>query len=230
MNKKLTESAFELMLREAAINAEAESGREYELPSEEIEFSKLHERKMKKLFLKEKRKENAPKRKKLIASVACIILILFVGTGTAIVSVDAWRESVINYFFDKERPNTDFNFRQNGGKTYSDEEIRLKYVPMGFEIAQNQFSRSVKIAVFEKGEHYFNLSISKISVNKSIDTEDAEIKEVVINGNKAVYSTNKNANILIWSDGEYVFSVYGNISEAEIIRIGSGIEVLKKLF
>lgn len=223
---ELFEKAFEMMLEEAAAKADEKLGENIEIPSDEIIFSKEHEEKMKKLFRLEKRKEDRKKNFKYAQRVACVFLAFVLVSGVTLFSVEAWRIKFLNFVLELNEPNTDFNFNDNGGTTYSDDNVILHYVPMGFEMVQDSSTKTKIILHYESGEKYFSFSTDNKNANISIDTEDATIENLKINGCDAIYSSNKNINILMWYDEETIYFVMGNILKDEIIKIAENAEIL----
>ena len=223
---ELFEKAFEMMLEEAAAKADEKLGENIEIPSDEIIFSKEHEEKMKKLFRQEKRKENRKKNFKYAQRVACVFLAFVLVSGVTLFSVEAWRIKFLNFVLEINEPNTDFNFNGNGGTTYSDDNVILHYVPMGFEMFKDSSSESRISLHYDNGEQYFSFLTDDKSANISIDTEDATVENLIINGCDAIYSSNKNINILMWYDEETVYFVVGNILKEEIIKIAENAEII----
>ena len=217
---------FESVLDEAANVANERLGTSIEMPTDEICFSKKHEAKMKKLIrkqnLKEKFFENLTTNKK----IACILLACFVFTGVTMFGVNAWRMITLNYVFDPDKPNTDISFGVNKGSFYSDDSVLFRYIPMGFEITKNS-SRSAYLKLkFSRDEQYFVLSVNGLDGNLSVDTENAKIEKIFINGNEGIYSTNEDVNILFWHNETNAFTISGNISKEEMIKIAQNFELL----
>lgn len=223
-DKQPFDKTTEDILTCAAVLADRDIGEKLVEPDEEIVFSKEHEDKMKKLFRKERQKQSMKVFSKYAKRAACILLVIVIGSGVAICSVEAWRIKFLNFVLEIGQPNTDFNFSDNGGLSYSDDEITLEYIPMGFEMTKNYSTRQRVFLVFTSGEKYFQMIISDLDSNSSIDTEDGATEKLYVNGNEAIYTTNKNINALIWHNNELTFSVAGNIAREEIIKIAENIK------
>lgn len=221
MNKQndLFEKAFEMLLEEAAVKADEKLGENIENPSEEIVFSKEHEDKMKKLFKKEKRKENRKRYFKYAQRVACILLAFVLVSGVTLFSVEAWRIKFLNFVLEINEPNSDINFRDDGGTSYSDDNVILHYIPMGFEMVNSRKTNERIYIKFESGELYFSITVNNIDGNFTIDTENAVVDRFKINNNEAVYSSNENVSILVWHDDENAYRITTNIKKEETIKI-----------
>jgi len=223
-DKQSLDKTTDDILTYAAMLADREIGEKLDEPDEEIVFSKEHEDKMKRLFRKEWRKQSAKIFSKYAQRAACVLLVVIIGSGVAIYSVEAWRIKFLNFVLEIGQPNTDFNFSDNGGSSYSDDDITLEYVPMGFEMTDSYSTRQKVFLTFTSGEKYFQIVISDINSNSSIDTENGTIEKADVNGYEAVYTTNKNINALIWHNNELVFRIAGNIPKEEILKIAENIK------
>ncbi len=216
--------AFDILLDQAAERAAEHLGQSLPDSEEPVEFSAEHEEKMQRLFKQERAKRRRKNTMKYAKIAACLLAVLIVGAGITISSVDAWRVKFMNYVFDFSQPNTDINFSEQEGTEYKDEEITLGYVPSGFALTEQDKSRQGLTLSFENKEQYFYISLSRIDASFSMDTEDGSAEKTTINGYEAAYTSNDNINTLMWHNGEYVFTIYGNLSKAEIFKIAEKIE------
>lgn len=228
-NTEALEKALDALLKEAAVAANQEFGESLCDPEEDIVFSKEHEKKMQKLFRKDRNKLLMKKVKKVSKIAACILLVLTVGTGVTIFSVEAWRVKFLNFVFEVEQPNTDYNFSETGGTTFNNDEVQLNYLPMGFDLVEDVTTQNAICLTFANGDIYFRIDVEDIDINASTDTENAITEGIRINEMyEAIYITNPNVNTLIWHNYEYSFSISGNITKEEFIKIAENIEILKK--
>lgn len=215
LDELLEKAALEIAKQECELSQEAE----------EHVFSEEYRNKMAKLFLNEEKKEQARKQRKYVMRAACFLLvcvlcIAFVASGGA----DAFRIKFMNFVHEISRPNSDVNFFENGGNEYSDDDVKLKYIPMGFELAEKEKFSNHFYLVFSNGKEYFQLDILSINSNPSIDTENGTSEKIEINNYEAIYTSNENVNTLTWSDDEYIFMIMGNIEKNEIIKIAEKAE------
>lgn len=223
-DKRIFSKTTEDILTCAAMLADSDIGEKLEEPDEEIVFSKEHQNKMKRIFRKERQKEFLKVFSKHAQRAACILLVLIIGSGIAIYSVEAWRIKILNFVLEIGQPNTDFNFSDNGGSSYSDDDITLEYVPMGFEMTNSYSTRQKVFLTFTNGEKYFHIVITDIDTNSSIDTENGTMDKTEVNGFEAIYTTNHNINAIIWHNNELVFRISGNILKEEILKIAENIK------
>lgn len=216
---KTLDKIFDLLVGEAAVIANERIAEKTLLPEEKIEFSKEHEEKMQKLFKIERRKIMHKTILKHSIRAAGFLLILFAVSIISIFSVSAWRVKFLNFVFDSKKPNTEFQFGDTKGNTYSNDEMAFEYIPDGFELVKsvsNEFSIYLK---FKNNDLYFTFSLNDIEGKLSIDTENGTVEKLTINRQEAVYTENKNINALIWHNDEFAFTIIGNIPKEEIIKI-----------
>ncbi len=216
--KNNIEQVFDSMLKEALIDEVDE----HFSPLEEDELqhpSDGFKDNMKKMFAKYEREDRIKSFRTFAARAACVFAAVAVVSATAVLGVDAWRIKLLNFFFDPSNPGTNISFNDNGGTTYSDEYVRLGYVPMGFDVTDKVQMRTCNAIHFENGEKYFAFDMSSVESHLTIDTENAVVEDISVNGYKGIYSTNDNVNILLWYDDYNVYSISGNIDKKEIIKI-----------
>ena len=108
--------------------------------------------------------------------------------------------------------------------SYSFENIILEYIPEGFELEKSSVREQNISLKFVRGQEYFNLNSRDISNSFSIDTENASVKQLLINGRDALYSIKENNKILVWHDDNMAYIMTGNISETDMIKIAENIE------
>ena len=87
------------------------------------------------------------------------------------------------------------------------------------------------MTMFRKGQNYrifINGSVvaeeTSCTVTRGVDTEDAEVNEIVINGQKAITITNHKTNAIIWYDSRFAYTIHGNIAQQELLKIVKNIE------
>ncbi len=222
-NDAFNKAIDELLDEAAHITVEKDSG-ELEMPTDNISFSDEHEVKMQRLFKSERRKIAAKKFRKYAVRAACIFLAIIVFSGVTIFSVSAWRVRFLNFMFNKEAPNTDYNFTDEKPAPQMDDRLKLNYIPKGF-LLEDSFNgqRSITLS-FIRGEDYFCVSSDELDANFNIDTENAAMEKTKINDFDAIYISNQNANSLIWYDDDRTYTITGNISKDEIFKIAKGLK------
>lgn len=219
------DKALDVLLEETADMALEQLDKDLPQPEENIEFSAEHERKMSRLFRKERLKLA---RKKLIkyTKVAAVVLVgIILCTGISIASVEAWRVPFMNYILDLSKPNTDFTFNESEEVLYENDKVRIKYAPEGFKLTHIQEDRPLLLLQYENGEQFYQITVGySTTMGISIDTENGTVIDTTLNGYEAVYASTSLCNSLLWSDGEYIYTVVGNVEKNEIFRVAENIQ------
>lgn len=218
---------FDVAIKDAATRAFDEYNKSLDISDEEVDFSEEHKKNMEKLFADYRRKELARKIRRISSRAACVVAALSIVSATAMIGAGAWRLKLMNFIFDPKAPGTEIYFNDNGGTTYSDEYVRLNYVPFGFEMTEHSKSSKCEIVTFEQDEKYFHFRMSYIESLPSIDTEDAVVENVTISGYEGIFSSKERANMLLWHDDYNIFAISGNISKEEMMKIAKCTQILK---
>ncbi len=216
-NEKFKQALTEALMPEYEINVPV---------SEEHTFSPRFEKRMRKLI----KRRNKPYYKmintfgKRTACAATVVLIL---SSVTIMNVDALRNAFSDFFLriyekfstvqsveDDTAPETLENIY---GITYNLDDFKIIYEE------QNEYSYSIT---------YFNEDIiidfsqyTKNMYNHNVNTENAEISTIDINGHDAIYFIDNNDYChIIWDNGDYVISLGSNIGKNALIDIAKSVQ------
>ena len=221
------DKAFEAVIDEATILADERICVEYDLKKSQVEFSQEHTKKMKALFSRERRKQKLLKAMVYTKRAACFLLIFAAIMTVAVFSVEAWRIKFMNFVFDADAPDTKISFTDKKQGEIYDGMVDLKYIPEGFSIKENSISRRRIFLHFTKSKKYFHFSLKELDTSSAVDTENANVESIKVNKSEGVF-VSKSAptlNIIIWHDGVYSYSIAGNISKTEILKIAENIVI-----
>lgn len=109
---------------------------------------------------------------------------------------------------------------------YFEKDVRsltVNYVPEGFAISEE----GTDYRLYKNGDKEILIEKSKIDATVYFDTEKYGSETIEINDIKATYyESDNNYKGTIFNNGEYIFSVSGNISKKEIVRIAQNISWL----
>lgn len=165
--------------------------------------------------------------RKLAASIVLVATIGLVG-GSVIMSVDAWRIPILNLIFKSGNEGTELQFNDmNDGKVIkvASDLYYPSYIPEGFT-SKNESKGEIKNSIVYMNQ---NEDVIVFSVNQSEETiwtlyTDEEKKTVYVNGYEG-YIVQYEAGIsVIWGNEDLMFTVYGDISESEAIKIAESVE------
>lgn len=192
--------------------------------SNDIHVSEEFDKRMQKYFNKLDRKSKL-NRFNLYAKRVCVSFIVVVlVAGVSVMSVDAWRVKLFNMLTNRSETNTEIRFQNDNENKFISDEITLNYLPTGFQLLENNSANDIIYLGFINDEKVFDVVCRPIQSTLRLDTEEADSKSIKINDSDAVL-TNKNGIIsIVWSDGTYSYSVAGNLSEDELVKIAINVE------
>ena len=223
-NDELMNELFDKMLDAAAEQAAEETGAEAERP-QSAEFSTEHRRKMENMFRRAEKKERRARFAGYSAFAACILLAVFAVGTSSIMSVGAWRARVMNFLFDSDKPSTEVHFTQ-GESFYANDLVVLEYIPENFAMSEDNTDETdvdIEFKDISGGDGYFYVLVSPADASVHTDTEDAGVEKLKVNGCEGMYSSDKNINILLWSDDNHIYRIGGNIDKDEMMKIAENL-------
>lgn len=193
--------------------------------SEELthRFSKSFEKKMKRLIRDHKKTDFM----KSFSKVAIIILVVVSMLLTTIISVEALRTRAFKVIKEIYKELTSISFIVDNDIEDVDFVVKKpKYIPEGFKQIDINELNTMVLVVYEDGTgNQIVYHQAYIMNNKIIlDTEDAEIIDIEINGYDGQIISNRGQIQLIWFDEEYYFNISSTIDKEEIIKIAKGLK------
>lgn len=207
------------------------------LPKEneiEYEFSDLFNKKMKKLIKENNRHLFINRIYKVTKRISIIIIAFIISVVTLTVTVEAFREKLVNIIKEVCEEFTLYKFRIKDGSVIEYSEFKFpQYMPSGLkEVEKHEYDDDI-IIVYSDGNSYVKYNTFKLSDgNLYIDTENANISKVMINGVEADYIVKKDDYKLVWEDGnhgyilmlDYLDPDKTKIGEKELIKIAESIK------
>ena len=229
MNKnELIDKVFDEVLYYAVSLAEEEMMKELENNlDEKVEFSKEHVANMQKIFKVYRQKLFYKKMVAVTKRVAIFFIIISVVGAISIMSVEAWRIKILNFFIEVKDNHSDIHLREemSDNNSYKVADITFEYIPDGFTVENtNNTKNNLFIQFTNENNLYFSLNINDVDVNLSIDTENADLKKIFLNRVEALLSEKDTIKILVWHNDKYMFTLIGNIETSELIKIAENIK------
>lgn len=184
---------------------------------ETYEFSKQHQKRMKTLFDK-MRGDKYHRFTKRVTALLIAAAILISMTITAL-AIPVTRKYIINNLFDHslytvlEAEETEL------------EGFEIDYIPEGFELEEEQVNDAVISKSYKNSDgRWFDVLQYSIDDTIDFDTENRPYEEIEINGITYIYCHDNYVESCIWNDGVHIFSLSGNISKDELIKIVQSIK------
>ena len=161
-------------------------------------------------------------------AVAACLLAFFIGLSTAIAAVPAVRTRVLRFIMTIDEKYTSLGFADTGMAVNVPTEWKgryyLSYIPDGF-VFEDADGFDVTYADSRGNILLFSEYGTESSVN--IDTEDADVRFIDIQGHSALLSAKNGWATLAWAAGDryFVLDFQGDAEEA--VRIAEGVVLIR---
>lgn len=153
---------------------------------------------------------------RIIQKVSVFLVILLIGVCTTVITVEAIRVPFINWLLSLQEDSTTIHFSEEDHAP----DITFGYLPEGYEAAFVSTSSAVTYYSIENEEgNVIFLMIYSLDSGLSVDTEDAVVSEHLINGTRAMGISKGDENSLVWTKGQYSFTLTGQLPIEELIYI-----------
>ena len=181
-----------------------------------------------KLEERKNRKKYKERFKSIFSKVAIVFLVLFISMSILTVTVDAFRVKLLNIIMNNTEKYLEIGVSDSNGVENIHRNLEgfyeLEYIPSGFKIDYVEDLGDTKVVSYVNNrdeEILFNQSPS--GTNFQLDSENAEVKEININGNEAVILNKEGRTTLFWNNEEYSFYLISTIGEEELIKMSKSL-------
>ena len=195
--------------------------------SDTHEFSVEFERKMQKLI----KRRNKPYYKIINTvgkRVACIIVIVLLASSVTVLSVDALRNAVADFFVNiYEKFSTVQSVNEDKTAPTTIEDIyAITYDLSDYDVIyEEKDNYSYNITYIKDDVVIDFLQYTKDMYDQNVNTEDAEISTIEINGTEAIiFLDNQNYYHIIINSDDYVFGIGSNIGKDALIDIAKSVQ------
>ena len=195
--------------------------------SDTHEFSVEFERKMQKLI----KRRNKPYYKIINTvgkRVACIIVIVLLASSVTVLSVDALRNAVADFFVNiYEKFSTVQSVNEDKTAPTTIEDIyAITYDLSDYDVIyEEKDNYSYNITYIKDDVVIDFLQYTKDMYDQNVNTEDAEISTISITSKEAIiFLDNQNYYHLIWDNGDYILNIGSNIDKNALICIAESVQ------
>lgn len=190
-------------------------------------FSTRHERSINKIIKKYNKGYYQNRYTHLLKYAAVILVTFILANSLLIVTVQAYRESLIRIITTVYKTFTSIVIDGENISDVSDAKIRFSepsYIPDGFKILSYIETGTTRKINYVNDERII-VFMQKTTTAEEIliDTEGTEIKEIEINKIKVKYVFNKGMYYAYWYESEFGCSVNAEVSFDELTKIIKGI-------
>ena len=205
------------------------------LPSDadipEHKFSRRFERKMKRLIREQKRSPQANRMIRGLRRVAAIILVIGILSFSGLMTVEAYREKVIEVITLVFHDLTNYRFisEESGSEQHVDlPDITFQYIPDGMEKVEDTARERYRYILYEAQDgNFFELTQTVIVDNsdyeKILDSEDAITEEFYLGDSEAVLNTKNGTTTIFWTKDHILYSLCGTIDPTDLKAVAEKI-------
>ena len=153
---------------------------------------------------------------RIIQKVSVFLVILLIGVCTTVITVEAIRTPFINWLISLQKDSSTIHFKEESDMT----DITFGYLPEGYEASLvSADSKTTYYSIENDVGNVIFLMIYSLDSGLSVDTEDAVVSEHLINGTRAMGISKGDENSLVWTKGQYSFTLTGQLPIEELIYI-----------
>lgn len=223
LDEKKSDYLLELALEEQLENDEdMRHWEQLEQESPPHVFSERHKKRMQKIFRKARRVEFYKEHRKRMARIAASFLVIICASVITVTQVEAFRMPLLDFFYQVKEKSTFFGVSADNGKKLTEnfQEYEPTYKPKGFAVAEVHEEENKFYLIFVNGnggtyKFYFFKEIKDFA----LDTEDAMVSDIEINGNKASIIEKGNETKIIMYKKNMIFYLGGILSPEEAYKI-----------
>lgn len=159
--------------------------------------------------------------------VACIIIAFLVASSVTILSVEALRNAVADFFISiYEKFSTIEPIEDDPAPLTIEDIYEITYDLSEFTIDYEEYDDYSRYITYTKDDIViFYEQYTKDMYDANVNTEDTEISTLIIDGNEAIYFQNNHQYYnIIWDNGDYIISLSSNISKNVLIDIAKSVQ------
>lgn len=196
----------------------------------QIEFR----RRLEKALQDKKNKERRISHIKTLQRVAVITLVFSAALAISLLSVDAFRVNFLNFFMEIKSEYTEFRLEDENKNS---DGVRLMnwsnayvptYVPEGYQVESSENGDTLKLITFQNSDgQMINYAQYTENVAFNYDTEGAELRDIVVNGDAGTLIVKESHYSIVWKYENSIFVVMTQINEQETLKIAESLEFIK---
>lgn len=151
-----------------------------------------------------------------MAKKAAVVIISLILAFSALMTVDAFRESVVNFGYMVYRTFTEFEQKKENTKTHISTFYTIENVPAEYTLGLCNFGESgCDTAWFDENNQLISLSQLLTFSSHTFNSENSELKEEIINGTACLTCKNEMDYFCFWEFDGYRFALIYPVSLGE---------------
>ena len=198
-------------------------------------FSSKFRRRMERLIRRQRRSPAVTAALRCARRAAAYALVFLTLSFSCLMTVDAsFREQVLRVVVEVLQEFTEFRYTSDLPASGQPGEVRFTYLPEGMEeILEYREQDEMHHYYYFMGKEEQMLSVEWVRVDEEItdtyllDTENANISYVEIQGTKAIVVEKGEGHVLHFTRENFVYTLSGSISTDELIMVANGMQECK---
>ena len=207
-----------------------------ETPEQEVDIEKIYKR--------EEYKKGKAKRQVRLYRAGSILMIVFAAMIASFVTMPTVRAAVFDFFYKVEKDHTDVSAEQEG-YVYSakdetgernpfhirlEKEYEITYLPKGFFITlDHKDAVGIDREYTDSNDNLIMYSQTAEETAMSLDTENADVKNIDINGKTAMMTVKKEKQSstigIVWKMNSCFISItFLNVNEEEALKVARSVK------
>lgn len=184
----------------------------------DVVCSEKYERYMKKLF--DKMRGNKYHKFTRKATRCILIAAIILSLTVSAFAMPITRNYIINKFGDF------FNYSVVSGDVNDIKGVSFNYVPSNFVLVDETTGDNYSYKSYTKENEHLKINI--VSANYTVKFRNDDIDYETISNNKIDYMLFENKqyflNGVLWNENNYIFTIQGNVSKEELMKIAKSVE------
>lgn len=203
---------------------------------EKIPYPPELDTQIKKIIVDHHRKEGLKKVAKKLPKAAAIFFVVLISCALLVINVDAFRTRLLNFMIEIRDEYTSIDLRENPSKHSTDNDFFMsvecgdaylpEFVPEGFSITDVEtltFTKSIRYSN-DKNQTILFIQYSGENINLRVDTEDAKVKEILINGIEGISLEKDGYTTLVWHNNETSFYLESQIDKSLLVKMAESMK------
>lgn len=236
-DKRISDDYFEFMLKRAAKNISEDEGEKYIDMLDKIEepaLSSNYKNHIDKLL-----KTNIYKTKSNARYIFKTVAVFVVGVGIAITTAynaDANFRLFVNKWITVGDGHIDIS------NNISEQEYDLsevpdnweyiylpQYIPNGYKVISIEPDYfGILIEYSNDKDYIYFYQENNLNASMSIDTDHTDISDIKVGNYDGIYLLSDNRGQIMWDNREYYFSISGEISKEELLKIAESLKIMDR--
>lgn len=194
------------------------------------DFSEKYEQRIGKLIKTNRKSGHRHIKITLRFAAAVIAAVLAVGSVT-VAAVPPLREWFVGIFVTQGASHSSVRFAdgdiEDNSLSVANNVMTPDFIPSGYVLSEDFIDDFTHIVTYTNGTEQIQFTQNDISAGMNIDIDDLGARQIKIGKYDGYISITENDIILVWTDKSFSYSIVGNASESDIIRMANSVKLHK---